>query len=130
MKKHRKQKVDVGGVKCLVDVPDDDELYKADNHAEYQRSRSRSKHLPLTEVILADSARDVADVYEEAHLLEHLRLALDKLNEKERRLVEYYYYDGLTERKIADILGVSHQYVGKQKRIIINKLRNSLKDWL
>ena len=130
MKKHRKQKVDVGGVKRLIDVPDDIELYKLDNHAEYQRSRSKSKHLPLTEAILAGYAVDVADVYEEAQLLEHLRTALDKLTENERRLVEYYYYDGLTERKTAILLGVSHQYVGKQKQIIINKLRESLKDWL
>ncbi len=73
MKKYRKQKVDVGGIKRLIDVPDDNELYKLDNHAEYQRSRSKSKHLPLTEAILADFAVDVADVYEEAQLLEHGR---------------------------------------------------------
>ena len=130
MKKHRKQIVDVGGVKRLVDVPADDELYKADNREEYQRARSKTKHVSFHEVAFADLTSDVTEAYEESQLLECLCEALQTLTEEERRLVEYIYYDGLTERKVADILGISQQAVGKQKRRVIAKLRANLIDWM
>ena len=130
MKKHRKQMVDVGGIKQLVDVPADDELYKADNREEYQRARNKAKHVSFHEVALADLTADVVEAYEETQLLECLREALQTLTEEERRLVEYVYYDGLTERETAAILGVSHQAVSKQKLRIIAKLRASLIDWM
>jgi len=130
MKKHRKQAVDVLGQKRLVDVPVDDELYKADNRSEYQRARSKIKDVSLNESVINASTADVMEDYEETQLLESLRESLKTLNDKDRRLIEYLFYDGLTERETAAILGVSHQAVGKQKRRIIAKLRNSLIDWL
>ena len=129
MKKNRKQSVNVGGKKQLVDVPVDDELFKADNRAEYQRKRSKTKETPLNNAVIADLTADVIEDYEEQQLLECLREALKALNAKERRLIEYIYYDGLTERQAAEILGIAHQVVGKKKRRIIAKLRNSLIDW-
>jgi len=130
MKKHRKQRVYVDGQKHLVDVPVDDELYKADNHAEYQRVRSTKKDTTLQDEILADVTADVMEDFEEKQLLECLYKALRNLNEKERQLIKYLYFDGFTERKTAKILGISQQAVGKQRHKIIQKLRNSLIDWL
>jgi len=130
MKKHRKQSVNVFGQKQLVDVPVDDDLYKADNHSEYQRARSKGKHVSLDDVVLADESADVTEDYEEAQLLECLRNELKTLNDKERRLVGYLFYDGLTERETAALLGISQPAVTKQKHRIIAKLRNSLIDWM
>ena len=89
MKKHRKQSVDVGGQKQLVDVPVDGKLYKADRREEYQRARSKAKDVPLDEAVLADLTADVVEDYEEQQLLESLREALKTLNEKERRLIKH-----------------------------------------
>jgi len=130
MKKHRKQRIYVDGQKHLADVPVDDELYKADNHAEYQRARSKKKDTTLQDEILADVTADVMEDFEEKQLLESLYKALRSLNEKERQLIDYLYFEGLTERKTAKILGKSQQAVGKQRHKIIQKLRNSLIDWL
>lgn len=130
MKKHRKQVVNVFGQKQLVDVPVDQELYTADRHEEYQRVRSAAKHIPLDEVVLADETADVTEAYEEAQLLVSLSNALKTLNEKERRLVKYLFYDSLTEREVATILSISQPAVTKQKHRIILKLRNSLIDWM
>jgi len=129
MKKHRKQGVYVDGRKRLVDVPVDDELYKADNREDYQRTRSK-KHVPLESAVLADFAIDVAEAYEEAQLRECLREALLALTEKERRLIELIYYADITETETAAILKVTRQRVNKKKHEIINKLRNSLIDWI
>lgn len=130
MMKHRKQIVNVLGQKLLVDVPVDDDLYKADNHEEYQRVRSKKKHVSLDDVVLADESVNVAEAYEETQLLANLQDALTTLNEKERQLIEYLFYDGLTERETAAILGISQPAVTKQKHRIIAKLRNNLIDWM
>jgi RNA polymerase sigma factor (sigma-70 family) len=130
MKKHRKQLVNVQGEKRLVDVPADDELYKADNREEYQRTRSKAKHVSLDEIVLADITADVIEAYEEAQLLKCLHEALQTLTEQDRQLIQHIYCDCLTEREAAPILGISQQAVTKRKRKIVQKLRNSLIDWL
>jgi RNA polymerase sigma factor (sigma-70 family) len=130
MKKHRKQMVDVGGQKQLVDVPVDDELYKADNRAEYLRVRSKVKDISFDETVFTDLTANVVEDYEESQLLDCLDKAVKALNEKERRLIEYLYYKNLTEREVAVILGISHQAVNKQRHRIIVKLRENLSDWL
>jgi len=130
VKKYRKQSVNVFGRRLLVDVPVDGELYKADNRAEYLRARSRVKHVSLDKVVLAGFAADVAEAYEEAQLLLCLREAVQALTEKEYRLIECIYYDGLTEQETAAILMIAQQTVNRKKHKIIKKLRNSLIDWL
>ncbi len=130
MKKHRKQRVNVFGEKLLTDVPVDDELYKADNHAEYQRARSKDKDRPFGNDIFSDVLVDVAMEYEERRLKECLREALQSLSEQERKIVELHYYGGLTEQETADMLSVSQQTVNKKKHRLIRKLRNILIDWI
>jgi len=130
MKKHRKQSVYVFGRKRLVDVPVDSELYKADNHAEYQRARSKSKHTMLDEIAFTSFADDIAEAYEKSQLLICLREAVQALSNKERLLIKCIFYDGLTEQEAATILKIARQNVNKKKHKIIKKLRNSLKDWL
>jgi RNA polymerase sigma factor (sigma-70 family) len=130
MKKHRKQSVYVYGRKRLVDVPIDDELYKADNRAEYQRARSKAKHVSMDKIALTSFADDIAEAYEKAQLLECLRATLKLLTERERLLIKCIFYDRLTEQETAAILKIARQNVNKKKHKIIKKLRNSLKDWL
>jgi len=130
MKKHRKQGVHVSGRKRLVDVPVDSELYKADNREEYQRTRSKTKHVLFEAAFFADVTIDVAEAFEEAQLLECLREAILVLSEKERKLIECIYFDGLTEQKTADILKMKQQNVNRDKHKIIKKLRDSLVDWI
>jgi len=130
MKKYRKQIVYVYGEKRFVDVPSNDELYKMDNREEYQRMRSKKKHISLESVVIADYSVDVAEVYEKTQLLECLREALLTLTDNERLLIEYIYYDGLTERETAALLKISQPAVTKRKHKIINKLRKSLSDWI
>jgi RNA polymerase sigma-B factor len=129
MKKYRKQSVTVHGEKQLVDVPVDGELYKADNREEYQRTRSKNKHVSLYD-IFPDLTGNVIEAYEQTELLACLREALQNLSGEERQLVNCIYFDNLTQRETAKILGVSQKTVSKKNKQIINKLRDSLKDWL
>lgn len=129
MKKHRKQGVNVFGQKRLVDVPVDDTLYEMDNREEYQRRRSKFKHVSFDDIVLAVTA-DVMEDYEKSQLLECLHKAIKNLTIKELELIECIYYDGLTERETAAILKISQPAVIKRRDKIIRKLRNSLIDWL
>lgn len=53
---------------------------------------------------------------------------LGALSEPNHRLIMQIFWEGKTEVKIAEILGVSHQAVSKRKRAILEKLRMWLKD--
>ena len=130
MKKHRKQLVNVLGEKRMVDVPVDSKLYKADNHEEYQRARSKAKHVSLDEIVLVDFTADVMEAYEESQIAERLHEALQALGEEERQLLEYLYYDELAEREVAAILDISQPAVTKRKHKILQKLRNNLTGWM
>lgn len=130
MKRERKQFVFVYGRKQFVDVPVDDELYRADRHSEYQRLRSREKDVPLDEDILADLTKNTVENYEKKELFEKLSEALKILTAEERQLIDYIYYHNLTEREIAAILEISQQAVSKQKHKVIKKLRKYFKDWI
>ena len=130
MKKYRKQGVKINGKQRLIDVPVDAELYKADNREEYLRKVSRKKHVPLDFLDLAGFTADVAEAYEEAQLLLCLREALQALSDAERQLIECIYYDDLTEAETAKKLKIAQQTIHRKKYKIINKLRNSLKDWI
>ena len=130
MKKHRKQAVYVDGKKQMVDVPVDGELYKADNREEYHRTRSRAKHVSMDVAVFADFMPDVAEVYEKAQLLTCLREAILALSKDERQLIKCIYFDGLTEREVADIFKVSQPAIAKRKHKIIKKLRSSLIHWI
>ena len=130
MKKHRKQIVNVYGKKWLVDVPVDGELYKADNREEYQRARSKAKHVSLDAILATDFMADVMEAFEKAELLTCLQKALQTLSGDERQLIECIYFDGLSEHETAVLLKMSRQNVNKKKHRIIKKLRNSLIDWL
>jgi len=128
MKKHRKQIVNVLGKKQLVDVPVDEQLYKADNREEYQRTRAEDKHLPLFDVF-ADLTGNAVEIYEEKQLLVCLHEALQNLNEQDRELIEIIYFDGHIQQEAAEILGVSQKTVSIRHKKAIDRLKNSLVDW-
>jgi len=130
MKKHRKQRIFANGKMLLVDVPVDDVLYTMDNREEYLRVRSINKHVSLETFIIENIAPDVAEAYEKAQLIEKLRAALLILSDKERLIIELYYFDGLTERQIGEKINMKHQNVHRKKKEIIGKLRGILVDWL
>jgi RNA polymerase sigma factor (sigma-70 family) len=128
--KHRKQLVDVLGQKRLVEVPVDDELYKIDRRDDYLNSRAKIKHVALDDRFIANQAPDVADTFERAQLLEHLRKALLTLDEDELLLVECYYYGNRNEHETAVRMKLSQSTVNRMKHKVIQKLRIYLSDWL
>jgi len=75
----------------------------------------------------ADTSESVEDIVLRRVAEEDLHQALRKLNDEEYALIRAMFYDGLTERAYARILGVSQAAVHKKKMRILNKLKDFLK---
>jgi RNA polymerase sigma factor (sigma-70 family) len=73
---------------------------------------------------------DVAPSPEETMLaqeeLDALRCGVASLDENERALVQALFYDGLTEREYAAVVGISQKNVNKKKQRILAKLKKYL----
>ncbi|MBQ3514837.1 MAG: FliA/WhiG family RNA polymerase sigma factor [Lachnospiraceae bacterium] len=85
-----------------------------------------------TEVGIDDSRRRKSDMpesaYEEKELKDILIKALDGLTEKERKVVELYYYEELTLKEISMVLEVSESRISQLHTRAIQKLKEKLGD--
>ena len=59
-----------------------------------------------------------------------IRRALDTLSDREREIISLRYGFGLerelTQKEVADILGISQSYISRLEKKIISKLRSEL----
>ncbi len=51
---------------------------------------------------------------------------MSRLPEKDRQLIELRFFNGLTQNKTADILGISQVQVSRREKIILNNMRKQL----
>ena len=64
--------------------------------------------------------------------MELLRLAMEKLDVRERKLIELRYGINrksdkeLTQKEVADLLGISQSYISRLEKKIMNKLKKEI----
>ncbi len=51
---------------------------------------------------------------------------LDKLNEFDKSLINYRYYEGYTQSETADIMGISQVKVSRQEKLILSRLKDNI----
>lgn len=56
-----------------------------------------------------------------------LNTELDMLNEFDRHIINYRYYDGYTQSETACLLGVSQVKVSREEKLILQKLKEKIK---
>jgi RNA polymerase sigma-B factor len=91
--------------------------------------RMMSLDEPLAEG--ADALEAIGGDDEGYALAEHrvlLRRGLDRLGEREREIVRLRYYEGLTQREIAERIGISQMHVSRLLRRALSQLRSSVGD--
>ena len=66
------------------------------------------------------------EAYEEGELKEVLIESLDLLTEKERRVIELYYYEELTLKEIALVLEVSESRVSQLHTKALSRMKNKM----
>ena len=71
----------------------------------------------------ADQQESVEDIVFRRFSIERLYAALELLTEKERSLINALFFDEMTEREVARVLGISQPAVHKQKNKILKKLK-------
>lgn len=60
--------------------------------------------------------------------LEKLREGIDRLSDKEKLIIEKIYFEGLSERKLAEILNIPQTTINYQKLKILNNLKNFIEN--
>lgn len=74
------------------------------------------------EEILPDTCESVEDAVVKKLMTEKLRKCLESLSISETKLIQALFYDGCSERKCAEMLGISQKGVNKRKKKILHKL--------
>jgi RNA polymerase sigma factor FliA len=76
---------------------------------------------------ITDDAPDVSAQAERRHLQRALMAAIEQLSERDRLVVNLYYYEDLTLKEISEILGVSTSRVSQLHSAAVFKLRGALR---
>lgn len=63
-----------------------------------------------------------------SRLSERLASEIDKLTDKERKVVSLYYYEELTMKEIAEVLDLTESRVSQIHLVVVQKLQRRLKD--
>ena len=66
------------------------------------------------------------EAYEQGELKEVLRDALELLTEKERRVIELYYYEELTLKEISMVLEVSESRISQLHTKALQKMKGKM----
>lgn len=130
MKRKRKQLIFQDGKPRLVDVPEDDILYRLDCHAEYLRHRSARFEISLDSAVLSiphSAQREIEIAIEEGDLRLRLGVALSQLSPLDRQLIYLRFAQDLSQAQIAHRLGWSQQKVSRELRRIFSALREKLR---
>jgi len=69
---------------------------------------------------------DVSKKVEEDELIEHITRILSKLPQNEQLVIQLYYFEEMSLKEIAEILGVSESRVSQIHKKVIKKIRNEL----
>ncbi|KHD38286.1 RNA polymerase sigma factor [Clostridium acetobutylicum] len=88
---------------------------------------SEDDDMPLIGTIEDEKSPSPEKALEEKEEIEYLVKGIELLNEKDRMVLSLYYYEGLTLKKIGNILNVSESRVCQLHTRAIMHLRKSLK---
>ncbi len=108
-----------------------DELYEfmeSDRKRQAAEERSDRRHLSKSSFETVEVKQEYSSRKFENQIfrrldLQKLREAMKLLNDEERRLIEMYYWDGMTMQEIADVFGISKMAVSKRHQKILDKMR-------
>lgn len=116
-----------------VSKKDYEEFYRARRRQKYIDERSAengdfSYDILTTddfngEDILIDTSQDIGDAVIHKIMLDKLSSSIILLSDDEQKLIREIFYEGLSERKLAEKYGVSQVAIHKRKNKILDKLK-------
>lgn len=81
------------------------------------------------EVQFLDDGEKVEDQVIRKIQHEMLHKAISLLSDEEEKLIQLLFFEEHTEREVAELMGIYHNAVHKQKKRILKKLKNILKNY-
>ena len=72
-------------------------------------------------------SESLEDILEKKMTIEKLHACIAKLTEKQQELIQYLYFDGLSQEEVAEIFGITQSAVSQRKATVIKKLRKLMK---
>jgi len=129
LKRKRKQLVILDGRRWLVDVPEDNALYRLDCRTEYLRSRSLRLEISLDDsigYIGSPTESQPEYIVEQKDLHDRLIIALSHLSAEERRILYWRFEEELSQAEIARQVGCSQQKVSRELQRLLSQLRAEL----
>ena len=131
-----------GGTEVFVEVPADKvkSTRREQRRGQYIAERNTKANVPIVsfyeleseddcdsgeEVVYDRCEETVSEIVEGSLELEQLHQAIKELTREEFDLLQLLYCSSkpMSERKVADLIGVSHQMIHKRKKSIIKKLK-------
>ena len=131
-----------GGAEVFVEVPKDKlkTTRREQRRGQYIAERNSKAKVSVVSLYELESGDDcdsgeevvydrceetVSEIVEGSLELEQLRQAIKELTREEFDLLQLLYGSSkpMSERKVAELIGVSHQMIHKRKKSIINKLK-------
>jgi RNA polymerase sigma-70 factor (ECF subfamily) len=100
-------------------------LFGIARNAALDELRRRRRQAPLGDEPPDLAAPAGSDGVERAELRLSLRLALDRLEPRERELVALKFFAGLSNAEIARVLGISESNAGTKLHRVVTKLREA-----
>lgn len=128
----------VNGDKVAVSKEIYQAYWKHTNREKYLERLDRQNRLLLFSYLdqegnfeesLEDKSVDVEKLVETKEAIEELHLALSKLNDEEREIIDALYFREETVRDVANVFNISHPALIKRRNKILEKLKNILKDF-
>lgn len=112
----------IKGEKYEVDIKIYREIDKSRKYERYHTQKFNEHTLPLEDAILPSPDTTEETVMKKL-LLEKLSEALNALPTEEYDLIHKIFFEGYSERSIAEELGITRQSVNERKKRILRKLR-------
>ncbi len=111
---------------------DKEDVYKLQNLKEHDKMLSLDETVGDDDSNLIDLIKSTdltpEDELMKVKLTERLASEIDKLSDKERQVVSLYYYEELTMKETAEVLGVTESRVSQIHTSAMQKLKRRLKD--
>ena len=97
------------------------------NHCSMQEVKFENKHSEQDNILIIDSLENKDNPDEEQVIMNiALKEALDKLPERDRKIIELRYLKGLPQHMVADKLNTSQCMISRHEKKILAKLKKAL----
>lgn len=135
-KQREKGTIRIGDVMFLVTGDEYSEYYAELERKKYISRKEKGRNisyetaikdeLPI-DILSATPPISVEDEAEKNILIEVMLKAIAKLNDSEKKLIKWLYFDEFTTREIAEIIGVNHSTIIRKKAFVLERIKNIMR---